>query len=166
MRKCLPGVRQTPLSERLYATAIDLADSHVAIDGGLHIAALGGVWLTAVFGFAGLSMRDDGVALDPQLPAGWRTLGFKLQWRGRQLKVRLEYAEQNLDATLEAGEPMALFVSGERHELHCDRMFQVPFGKPVDRGVVTGNPRGEPADWNLARGAISPARDVELSTHL
>jgi trehalose/maltose hydrolase-like predicted phosphorylase len=145
--------------------AIDLADSHVAIDGGLHIAALGGVWLTAVFGFAGLSMRDDGIALDPQLPAGWRTLGFKLQWRGRRLKVRLAYAEQILGVTLEAGEPMALFVSGERHELHCDQMFQVPFGKPVDRGVVTGHPRSEPADWNLARGATAPARDVELSTH-
>jgi hypothetical protein len=37
--------------------AIDLADTHVAIDGGVHIAALGGVWLTAVFGFAGLSLR-------------------------------------------------------------------------------------------------------------
>ena len=42
--------------------AIDLADTHVAIDGGVHIAALGGVWLTAVFGFAGLSLRSDGVA--------------------------------------------------------------------------------------------------------
>jgi trehalose/maltose hydrolase-like predicted phosphorylase len=49
--------------------AIDLADTHVAIDGGIHIAALGGVWLTAVFGFAGLSLRNDGVAIDPQLPA-------------------------------------------------------------------------------------------------
>ena len=38
--------------------AIDLADTHVAIDGGVHIAALGGVWLMAVFGFAGLSLRE------------------------------------------------------------------------------------------------------------
>jgi trehalose/maltose hydrolase-like predicted phosphorylase len=37
--------------------AIDLADAHVAIDGGVHIAALCGVWLTAVFGFVGLSLR-------------------------------------------------------------------------------------------------------------
>ena len=41
--------------------AIDLADTHVAIDGGVHIAALGGVWMMAVFGFAGLSLRNDGV---------------------------------------------------------------------------------------------------------
>ena len=34
--------------------AIDLSDSHVAIAGGIHIAALGGLWQIAVFGFAGI----------------------------------------------------------------------------------------------------------------
>jgi trehalose/maltose hydrolase-like predicted phosphorylase len=43
--------------------AIDLADTHVwQLMWGVHIAALGGVWLTAVFGFAGLSMHGDGIA--------------------------------------------------------------------------------------------------------
>jgi trehalose/maltose hydrolase-like predicted phosphorylase len=111
--------------------AIDLADTHVAIDGGVHIAALGGVWLTAVFGFAGLSMHSDGIAFDPQLPASWRRLGFRLQWRSRRLKVRIEQAKQILEATLEAGEPMALFVSGERHELRRDHLLQVLFGTPI-----------------------------------
>ncbi len=80
--------------------AIDLADTHVAIDGGMHIAALGGVWLTAVFGFAGLSLRSDGIAIDPQLPAGWGSLGFSLQWRGRRLKIRIDQSKQYLEATL------------------------------------------------------------------
>ena len=97
--------------------AIDLADTHVAIDGGVHIAALGGVWLMAVFGFAGLSLRNDGVAIDPQLPAGWSSLGFGLQWRGRRLKMRIDQAKQCLEATLEKGEPMTLVVSGTSHEL-------------------------------------------------
>ena len=64
----------------------------MAIDGGIHIAALGGVWLMAVFGFAGLSLRNDGVAIDPQLPAGWSSLGFGLQWRCRRLKMRIDQA--------------------------------------------------------------------------
>ena len=57
-------------------------DTHVAIDGGVHIAALGGIWLTAVLGFAGLSLRSDGLALDPQLPPDWRSLGFRLSVAG------------------------------------------------------------------------------------
>ena len=72
--------------------AIDLADTHVAIDGGVHIAALGGIWMTAVFGFAGLSLRSDGIALDPQLPANWRSLGFSVQWRGRRLRIKIARA--------------------------------------------------------------------------
>jgi trehalose/maltose hydrolase-like predicted phosphorylase len=60
--------------------AIDLADNHTTIAGGLHMAALGGTWLTAVFGFAGLSMQRDGIAFNPKLPASWRTLKFGIKW--------------------------------------------------------------------------------------
>jgi trehalose/maltose hydrolase-like predicted phosphorylase len=109
---------------------IDLTDTHVAIGGGVHIAALGGIWLTAVFGFAGLSLRSDGVAIDPHLPAGWRSLGFGLQWRGRRLKLRIDQAEQRLEATLEEGEPMTLVVSGEPHELRRNQVLRVSAARP------------------------------------
>jgi trehalose/maltose hydrolase-like predicted phosphorylase len=110
--------------------AIDLADTHVAIDGGIHIAALGGVWLTAVFGFAGLSLRHDGVAIDPQLPAAWSSLGFGFQWRGRRLTIRIHQASQCLKATLEEGEPMTLVVGGTSHQLRSDHALQVSVGRP------------------------------------
>ena len=75
-------------------------------------------------------MHSDGIAFDPQLPASWRSLGFRLQWRSRRLKVRIEQAKQILEIMLEAGEPMTLFVSGERHEMRRDQMLQVLFGRP------------------------------------
>jgi trehalose/maltose hydrolase-like predicted phosphorylase len=78
-----------------YFRQIDLADTHVAIDGGVHIAALGG--LTAVVGFAGLSLHSDGIAVDPQLPPNWRSLGFSVQRRSRDLKIRIEQAKQLLE---------------------------------------------------------------------
>ena len=70
--------------------AIDLADTHVAIAGGVHIAALGGVWMMAVLGFAGLSLQSDAIGLSPQLPAEWRRVGFRIQWRGRRLAIRID----------------------------------------------------------------------------
>jgi trehalose/maltose hydrolase-like predicted phosphorylase len=105
--------------------AIDLADTHAAIDGGVHIAALGGVWLTAVFGFAGLSLRRDCIALDPQLPPGWHSLSFCLRWRGRGLRIKIVPGEQVVEATLEAGEPMTLVVSDQPHKLRRDRTLRV-----------------------------------------
>jgi trehalose/maltose hydrolase-like predicted phosphorylase len=62
---------------------------HTFVDGGIHIAALGGIWMTAVLGFAGVSLTNNGIALDPQLPPNWRSLAFGVQWRGRSLKIRI-----------------------------------------------------------------------------
>jgi trehalose/maltose hydrolase-like predicted phosphorylase len=115
--------------------AIDLADTHVAIDGGVHIAALGGIWLTAVLGFGGLSLQSDGIKLDPQLPAVWRSLSFGFQWHSRRLKIRIDQPGQLVEATLEAGEPMTLVVSGMPHELRRDQTLRVSCGIPSESTV-------------------------------
>ncbi len=105
--------------------AIDLADTHVAIAGGVHIAALGGLWQMAVFGFAGLSLHGDALAFDPRLPAAWGSLGFCVQWRGRRLKIQIDQAAQAFEATLADGEPMTLSVRGERHELRPGQALRI-----------------------------------------
>jgi trehalose/maltose hydrolase-like predicted phosphorylase len=99
------------------AVAIDLSDTHTAIAGGLHMAALGGTWMTAVFGFAGLLLQNDGIALNSKLPASWRSLCFGIEWRGRRLKIRIDGSDHVLRATLEAGEPTTLLVNGRQHEV-------------------------------------------------
>ena len=80
------------------AASIDLADDVAISAGGIHIATLGGLWQAAVFGFAGLSLLDDAIALDPQLPTQWNSLGFCLQWRGRHLRVLIERESKQRDA--------------------------------------------------------------------
>jgi trehalose/maltose hydrolase-like predicted phosphorylase len=119
------GYSDVALRYFLQTAAIDLADTHAAIDGGVHIAALGGIWLMAVFGFAGVLLRSDGIAVDPKLPAHWRSLGFRLQWRGRHLKISIDQAERRLEAALEAGKPMMLVVSNEAHELRRGQTLRV-----------------------------------------
>jgi trehalose/maltose hydrolase-like predicted phosphorylase len=123
--------------------AIDLADTHVAIDGGVHIAALGGIWMTAVLGFAGLPLRSDGVALDPQLPANWRSFRFGLRWRSRRLRIDIVQGGQLVEATLEAGEPMTLVVSGQPHDLRRDHTLRVPCRLPAPPKGYTDAERGQ-----------------------
>jgi beta-phosphoglucomutase family hydrolase len=65
------------------AREIDLRDNRGDAAGGVHAAALGGLWQAAVFGFAGLRLDDDGPQLDPKLPPGWRELSFRIRWRGK-----------------------------------------------------------------------------------
>jgi trehalose/maltose hydrolase-like predicted phosphorylase len=117
------GYSEIALRQFRLAAAIDLADTHAAIGGGVHIGALGGIWQTAVLGFAGLSLHGDGIELDPKLPPDWRSLGFGIQWRGRRLRIKVVPGEQLVEATLEAGAPMRLVVGGEAHELGGDRQY-------------------------------------------
>jgi trehalose/maltose hydrolase-like predicted phosphorylase len=124
------GYSEMALRHFRQTAAIDLTDTHVAIDGGVHIGALGGIWQMAVLGFAGLSLHSGGIQLTPQLPAAWRSIGFHVQWRGRRLKVRIDQIEQRVEATLEVGQPMTLVVSGESHELRHDQVLRVFAGRP------------------------------------
>jgi trehalose/maltose hydrolase-like predicted phosphorylase len=111
------GYSEMALRYFAQTSAIDLSDTDVAIDGGVHIAALGGIWMTAVLGFAGVSLRSDGIGVDPQLPASWRSLAFSIQWRRRRLRIRIDQGSHLLEATLEAGDPMTLIAYGKARQL-------------------------------------------------
>ena len=78
------------LAEKYFrqASEIDLSDNMGNAAGGIHAAALGGLWQAAVFGFAGLTLGDDGPRLDPKLPSAWRELSFRIRWRGKDYDLR------------------------------------------------------------------------------
>ena len=69
------------------SSEIDLSDNRGDAAGGVHAAALGGLWQAAVFGFGGLSLGDDGPRLDPRLPPAWRELSFRIRWRGKDYSL-------------------------------------------------------------------------------
>jgi trehalose/maltose hydrolase-like predicted phosphorylase len=93
---------------------IDLESTIVSSAGGIHIAALGGVWMAVVQGFAGFRPLGEELVFDPALPDGWRSLAFRLQWRGRSIHVRIDQDRELFTATLERGAPLSLRVNGER----------------------------------------------------
>jgi trehalose/maltose hydrolase-like predicted phosphorylase len=105
------------------AAEIDLSDSQGPIAGGIHIATLGGLWMTAVFGFAGLTLCDDGLVIDPHLPAQWRNLTFRVHWHTRRVKFRIGTVQ--LEATLESGMPMPIFFRGEQYMVCLDHPLRV-----------------------------------------
>jgi trehalose/maltose hydrolase-like predicted phosphorylase len=111
------GQAEKALENFRRAAAIDLSDAHVAIDGGVHIAALGGNWMLVVLGIAGISLRDDGIALNPQMPEIWRSLSFGICWRGRSLKIRIDQDKQSVRIALDSGALMKVIVKGQPYDL-------------------------------------------------
>ncbi len=69
------------------AASMDLGDIGGNVGDGLHIAALGGMWMALVNGFAGLREHEGRLRFRPYLPDGWTRMRFRLRVRGQQLEV-------------------------------------------------------------------------------
>ncbi len=81
-----------PMAERYLkqAAEIDLGNNMGNAAGGVHAAAIGGLWQAIVFGFAGIELQPDGISLSPRMLPSWRSLTFPVQWRGRLLRFSMD----------------------------------------------------------------------------
>jgi trehalose/maltose hydrolase-like predicted phosphorylase len=94
------------------ATDLDL-DPNSA--GGVRIAGLGGLWQTVTLGFAGLDLMGDTLGIDPRLPPEWRSLAFRVCWRGRSVAIRI--AGGTVEATLAEGDELEMRIAAATHKL-------------------------------------------------
>ncbi|HTO62958.1 MAG TPA: glycosyl hydrolase family 65 protein [Bradyrhizobium sp.] len=92
------------------AAEVDLANNMGNAAGGVHMGALGALWQAAVFGVAGLRMRENGVVLDPHLLPGWAEMAFPLQWRGCLLRVHLQADPRRIEVAVERGIELTVAV--------------------------------------------------------
>ena len=106
------GDRDTAVRYFHEAASIDLSPHMGNAAGGVHIAALGGLWQAAVFGMGGVRFREDGIMLDPHLPPAWTEFSFSLQWRGRTVAVDLSHEPAQVAVTLQTGAPMTIALDG------------------------------------------------------
>ena len=54
-------------------------------------------------------------------------LAFNVQWRGRQVLVRIDRSQNTIEATLTFGEPMAITIGGKQHRLAKEALLSVLF---------------------------------------
>jgi trehalose/maltose hydrolase-like predicted phosphorylase len=106
---------------------IDLDSPTVNSAGGVHIAAMGGLWMAVMMGFVGLKPLGEELALDPMLPAAWQALAFRLQWRGRVVRIRIDARRRVVAATLERGDALAIRVGGESLMLEAVGERECPY---------------------------------------
>ena len=90
----------------------------------MRIAGLGALWQAVILGFAGLDLRGDIVGINPRLPPQWRSLSFRVCWRGRSLAIRI--AGTSVQATLLDGHPMEMRIAEATHKLTATETLQVP----------------------------------------
>ena len=93
------------------AACIDLGPNMKTSDAGIHTAALGGIWQSAVLGFGGVRILNGALRIEPNLPDAWKKLDFYLWWHGQKLHVTLTHGKAVLEnQTSDA--PVALTLAG------------------------------------------------------
>ncbi len=67
---------------------------------GIHGTASGGAWMAAVFGFGGVRLSEQGLAINPRLPKHWKSLKFNLALQNALLsfEVTQNTVSVNVDA--------------------------------------------------------------------
>jgi trehalose/maltose hydrolase-like predicted phosphorylase len=106
------------------ASDIDLANKTGNAAGGVHMAALAGLWQAAVFGVAGVRARVDGIALDPQLPEGWTQLGCCVQWRRCRLRLIFVADPARIEVAVEgSGELTIAVIDGPTCRAYAGRQY-------------------------------------------
>lgn len=71
----------------LRTSRLDLDDYNREVEEGCHVTSMAGSWLSVVEGFGGMRMKEGRLSFTPSLPEAWKSLTFKVNYRGRVLTV-------------------------------------------------------------------------------
>ncbi|CQR59954.1 glycoside hydrolase family 65 protein [Streptomyces leeuwenhoekii] len=116
------------------AALMDLADLEHNTRDGLHIASLAGTWMALVAGFGGTRREEEHLSFAPRLPEKFSRLAFRLQFRGRCLRV--EIGADRATYTLLSGSPLRIRHHGKTLTVNGDG--------PVTRSIPAPKPRPAP----------------------
>jgi maltose phosphorylase len=95
----------------LRTSRLDLDDYNTEVKDGLHITSMAGTWLSVVEGFGGMRIKNDAVYFNPQLPKAWKSLSFKINFRGSVLELSVSPLSSKV--SLIEGDPVSVFLNDQ-----------------------------------------------------
>ncbi|WP_391115813.1 glycoside hydrolase family 65 protein [Psychrobacillus sp. L3] len=100
---------------------VDLGAMMNTSDDGIHAASIGGIWKGAVFGFAGIRLRDGLLSIKPKLPKHWHHMKFTIYWQSQPVTFFL--TSSSLSVKTENKEKVAFELYGKMYE--CNEFIEI-----------------------------------------
>ena len=72
------------------AAYMDISDFKKNTYGGIHMACLGGVWMSVANGYLGMRHFEDGLHFNPNIPKEWNSYTLRLAYQGAKMEVKVE----------------------------------------------------------------------------
>jgi hypothetical glycosyl hydrolase len=96
---------------------VDLNDNWRDSDDGIHAAAQVGILNCLMYGFAGISVEEGILRINPHLPEKLHKLGFNFIFHGRNIRIFICHDRMELTLNFEGEEPVQIRVGRRIYEL-------------------------------------------------
>jgi maltose phosphorylase len=106
------GYKEKAYEMYLRTSRLDLDDYNNDTEDGCHITSMAGTWMSVIKGFGGMRVKDGMVHFSPYLPDQWKSYSFRVDFRGRVLRVNVTLEKS--DVQLESGEPLDIMLNGNK----------------------------------------------------
>ena len=105
------------------AAKIDLGENMESSNEGLHAASLGGLWQSILFGFAGISLKDSTIFIEPKLPDRWNMISFKLKYKGNKYNIVIGKEKIKVDP-LETANVLEFKINGKYYKIKAPKKIR------------------------------------------
>jgi maltose phosphorylase len=106
------GYEEKAYEMYLRTARLDLDDYNNDTEDGCHITSMAGTWMSVVKGFGGMKIKEGVIHLHPFIPSQWKQYSFRLEFRGRVLKVKV--AKEKTEVILESGDSLDIVLNGNK----------------------------------------------------
>jgi len=117
------GYRRKAYELYLRTARLDLDNYNNDTDDGLHITSMAGTWMSIVYGFGGLRIEHDRLALRPFAPQEWDSYSFRILFRGHHLEIHVNAEEAAVKQ--KGGSSLSLSIHDKDYILAADGELRI-----------------------------------------
>ena len=149
---------------------MDLDDISENVKYGVHTAAMGGTWLSLVYGFAGMRDYEGRLSFNPGLPEPWKRLRFRLIVQGRSLEI--DIGKQSVAYTLHSGPDFSITHRGTETLLSTGKQVTVDISPKIEAvifdldGVITDTAEYHYRAWKKLSDMLKIPFDRKFNENL
>lgn len=103
------GYKKAAYNLYLRTSRLDLDDYNHEVDEGLHITSMGGTWMSVVYGFGGLRVKNNMLNFNPLVPDQWKSISFRIMFRENVLRIKI--SADNFEIHNEQGPDMRFMLT-------------------------------------------------------
>lgn len=92
---------------------LDINDLQLNTISGLHFANFGGTWQIVIQGFAGVSLNNGRLHINPNVPRQWTEMRFRLCYKGAVLRITMRGNKADVEMEKAGKKPVSLMVGDQ-----------------------------------------------------